>query len=430
MAASELRSSPSFVEPDVLRSIQLLPGIEARSDWSAGFNVHGGEADQNLILIDGYPIYNPFHLGGLFSTFIDPTVGRVELHEGGMPVRYGERLSGALDVRSAEPSSTSMHGTAEVSLLSSTASIGRAFGDSGGSWMIAARRTYADAVVDLFQPNGFPYHFQDLQAHLVRSLGDGVRVSVTGYDGVDIGGGHGSNGSTTNGSWGNGVLGATLVKSVARPSTFLGVRLPWPADSLVLEQRASLTHFDLHIDINDYLYHARDGVSDLRAAGSATLYSERVTNTLGYEVARQRASYGASSDYSAFADFIPPDSMRSATAMHRPACTPTRCGVPVGRCSSKQVLASRGRARHTALGRILAAPVAQVFRDSRSGAHARRRTVRAMDALARPRRRADPPVAVLGRQRFDHAGLTCVGRDGRRGTLAVAHAPVPRRGVL
>jgi hypothetical protein len=61
-------------EPDIIRAVQLLPGVEARNDFSTGLNVRGGESDQNLILIDGYPIYNPFHLGGLFSTFIDPTV--------------------------------------------------------------------------------------------------------------------------------------------------------------------------------------------------------------------------------------------------------------------------------------------------------------------------------------------------------------------
>ena len=71
-----------FVEPDVLRSAQSLPGIGARSDYTAGFNVRGGEADQNLVLLDGYPIFSPFHAGGLFSTFMDPTVSRADLRTG------------------------------------------------------------------------------------------------------------------------------------------------------------------------------------------------------------------------------------------------------------------------------------------------------------------------------------------------------------
>ncbi|HEV8446663.1 MAG TPA: carboxypeptidase-like regulatory domain-containing protein, partial [Gemmatimonadaceae bacterium] len=93
---------PKLGDPDVLRIVQLLPGVEARNDFSTGFNVRGGEADQNLILLDGYPIYNPFHVGGLFSTFIDPTVGDITLMTGGFPARYGSRLSSVLDVHSAE----------------------------------------------------------------------------------------------------------------------------------------------------------------------------------------------------------------------------------------------------------------------------------------------------------------------------------------
>src|SRR4029078_13385835 len=65
---------PKFGEPDIIRIVQLFPGVEARNAFSSGLSVRGGESDQNLILIDGFPIYNPFHLGGLFSTFIDPTV--------------------------------------------------------------------------------------------------------------------------------------------------------------------------------------------------------------------------------------------------------------------------------------------------------------------------------------------------------------------
>ncbi len=102
---------PKLGEPDVLRIVQLLPGVEARNDFSTGFNVRGGEADQNLILLDGYPIYNPFHVGGLFSTFIDPTVGDITLMTGGFPARYGSRLSSVLDVHSADEARAGLHGT-------------------------------------------------------------------------------------------------------------------------------------------------------------------------------------------------------------------------------------------------------------------------------------------------------------------------------
>ena len=73
-----LRQVPQIGEPDVLRAAQLLAGVVARNDYTAGYNVRGGESDQNLVLLDGIPVYNPFHLGGLFGTFIDQEVGSVE----------------------------------------------------------------------------------------------------------------------------------------------------------------------------------------------------------------------------------------------------------------------------------------------------------------------------------------------------------------
>jgi len=101
LTARETRSAPVFVEPDVLRTVQMLPGIAARSDYSAGFNVRGGEGDQNLVLLDGYPIFSPFHMYGLFGTFIDPAVGRVNVYTGALPARFGGRLSSVLSVESA-----------------------------------------------------------------------------------------------------------------------------------------------------------------------------------------------------------------------------------------------------------------------------------------------------------------------------------------
>src|SRR5204862_692995 len=102
-------------------------GVEARNDFSAGLNVRGGEADQNLILLDGYPIFNPFHLGGLFGTFIDGAVGDLELRTGGFPAQFGGRLSSILDVKSAEETRAGLHGSATISMLSTNATLGSAF---------------------------------------------------------------------------------------------------------------------------------------------------------------------------------------------------------------------------------------------------------------------------------------------------------------
>jgi hypothetical protein len=301
ITGAEVQSTPSFIEPDVLRAVQLLPGIEARSDWAAGFNVRGGEADQNLVLLDGYPIFDPFHLGGLFSTFIGPMVGRVELRTGAMPVQYDGRLSGTLDVRSAEPTSADIKGTAEVSLVSSLATAGRTFADGTGSWMIGGRRTYADAVVDLFKRGGFPYHFQDVQGHLTSALGSHARVSFTAYDGLD---------AAPGASWGNSLIGATLARTIENRPRLFGIV---PADSITLEQRLSVTRFGGHVDVPDELLHISNGATDTRAAGSVTVHESRWTHALGYELVRDKTSYHASAADVSFGDFVPFDSVDAAS---------------------------------------------------------------------------------------------------------------------
>ena len=169
-----------------MRVVQLLPGVEARNDFSTGFNVRGGESDQNLILLDGYPIYNPFHLGGLFSTFIDPTVGDVTLMTGGFPSRYGGRLSAVLDVHSAEEARAGVHGTAEVSLLSSTGALGGAF-DHGKAHVDDRRPAHVRRRVrrsDQQQP--LPYHFRDEQAHFTYAFTPTTKLTFTAYNGRDV----------------------------------------------------------------------------------------------------------------------------------------------------------------------------------------------------------------------------------------------------
>ena len=107
--ASTLRAAPTLAEPDVLRAVTLMPGMVVRSDFTAGYNVRGGESDQNLILLDGIPVYNPFHLGGLFGTFIDETIQDVNLQTGGFASPYGGRLSSLLDVTTASEARRGIH---------------------------------------------------------------------------------------------------------------------------------------------------------------------------------------------------------------------------------------------------------------------------------------------------------------------------------
>ncbi|MDQ8162017.1 MAG: TonB-dependent receptor, partial [Gemmatimonadota bacterium] len=180
-----IKRVPVIGEPDVLRVVQLLPGVVATNDFTAGYNVRGGESDQNLVLLDGFPIYNPFHLGGLFGTFIDETVGEFELLPGGFPARYGSRLSSVLSVIPKTEERSGVHGAASVSLLASTLSLGGTV-RGATSWNVAARRTYADRFVSLLSDQQLPYYFTDMQAHVRHRLRNGGALSVTAYGGRDV----------------------------------------------------------------------------------------------------------------------------------------------------------------------------------------------------------------------------------------------------
>ena len=285
VSARELRSAPRFfAEADVLRSLQLMPGVEARNDFTAGMNVRGGEADQNLILLDGYPVYNPFHFGGLFGTFIDPAIGRVEMLTGGFAAPYGERLSSVMNVRSAGEDRHGIHGTSEVSLIASTLSLGGALG-TGGSWLVAGRRTYADQAVNLVKKHAFPYHFYDLETHVAHTLPGGLRLSVTGYGGDDLLHFEASDvGERQRVVWGNRVVGATLSKEWLSAPRLLG-------ETIVAEQRVSQSLFNLDTQISGGGLSLTSTVRNLRTSGSIVASSPTHAHTIGYDVAGQRLAY-------------------------------------------------------------------------------------------------------------------------------------------
>jgi hypothetical protein len=298
VTARAMEAVPRFGEPDIVRVVQLLPGVEARNDFSTGFNVRGGESDQNLILIDGFPIYNPFHLGGLFSTFMDPTVRSVSLLTGGFPARYGGRLSSVLDVQSAEEGRAGLHGAAEVSVLASTGALGGAFAGGRGSWMIAGRRTYADKFVDLISSQDLPYHFRDEQAHVTYLLPHGVKLAFTAYDGrdlLDADIAELGDSSSTNASagrfgfqWGNQVAGIALSKTFA--GTF--------GDSAVVEQRFSDSRFSTTLDLGEGSLTLHNNVSDFRVAGSLSTYGRAHDRSAGYELIAHGIRYHATTQAS------------------------------------------------------------------------------------------------------------------------------------
>ncbi len=190
LAQGELKLIPGLAESDVLRAIEVLPGVVSTSDFSSSYNVRGGSADQNLIALDGFPIFNPFHLGGLFSVFNADMVERAELQAGGFPAQFGGRVSSVLNVES-DPGQRGQLASGGVSLLATRIALAtdvdsawtRQIGLNSARGRIALRRSYFD---QLFRPFfDFPYHLTDVQAYAEGWTHAGNRLSFTGYTGRD-----------------------------------------------------------------------------------------------------------------------------------------------------------------------------------------------------------------------------------------------------
>jgi len=160
----DIRQAPAFVEADLFRTLQLLPSVSASNDFNAALIVRGGSPDENLILLDGTEIYNPYHIGGVFSTFNADMISDAEFLAGGFPAKFGGRLSSVLNITGREGDSKngrlpqSLNGvkkywdfsgaSGNISLLSSKIlTEGLLY---KGSWMFSARRTYFDKFVDMY----------------------------------------------------------------------------------------------------------------------------------------------------------------------------------------------------------------------------------------------------------------------------------------
>ena len=182
--ARDILRTPTFLEADVIRMIQLLPGTGAINDYTVGYNARGGKADQNLIQLDGVTIFNPSHLGGLFSTFDAQAVGDIEYLTGGFPSHYSGRLSSVLDV-SARPGSTEFGVMGQISLLSSKVLVEGSLPFTNSTFLVAGRRTYADQIIKWFTDNELPYYFGDAVTKLSFQLPTGGTLMATGYVGRD-----------------------------------------------------------------------------------------------------------------------------------------------------------------------------------------------------------------------------------------------------
>lgn len=189
LTTREIQRVPQLLgETDVIRTLTLLPGVTTVGEGSSGFNVRGGNADQNLILLDEAPVFNSSHLFGFFSVFNADAVKDVKLFKGGIPSMYGGRLSSVLDVRQKEGNTQNFAGNGGIGLLSSRLTLEGPIVDDKMSFMVAGRRSYLDIFLPLANDPtvaSTSLYFYDLNAKVNYRINDRQRIYVSAYFGRD-----------------------------------------------------------------------------------------------------------------------------------------------------------------------------------------------------------------------------------------------------
>lgn len=177
-----------FGETDILKTLQLMPGVQSAGEGNSGFYVRGGGPDQNLILLDDAVVYNTGHLFGFFSVFNSDALKNVTLIKGSMPANYGGRLSSVVDVSMKEGNARKFQGTGGIGLISSRLTLEGPINKGKGSFMLSGRRTYVDVLVKPFATAAFQgsgYYFFDGNIKANYRLGSKDRIYLSSYLGRD-----------------------------------------------------------------------------------------------------------------------------------------------------------------------------------------------------------------------------------------------------
>jgi len=178
-----------FGEKDVLKTIQLLPGIKSAGEGSSGFNVRGGAVDQNLILLDEATVYNASHLMGFFSVFNSDAIKDISVYKGNEPSEYGGRLSSALDIKMNDGNDKKFSVNGGIGLISSRLTVEGPIVKDKGSFIVSARRTYADLFLKLSKDttlNRAQLYFYDVNAKANYKIDSKNRIFLSGYFGKDV----------------------------------------------------------------------------------------------------------------------------------------------------------------------------------------------------------------------------------------------------
>jgi hypothetical protein len=176
-------------EVDVIKAIQLLPGVQSVSEGSSGFSVRGGSADQNLILLDDASVYNASHLMGFFSVFNNDAIKDVKLYKGDIPANYGGRLSSVLDVRMNEGNSKKFEVNGGVGIIASRLTVEGPIIKDRSSFIVSGRRTYADLFLPLSSEKALQdnkLYFYDFNAKVNFRINENNQIFLSGYFGRDV----------------------------------------------------------------------------------------------------------------------------------------------------------------------------------------------------------------------------------------------------
>ena len=181
----QVRELPSlFGEPDIIKNVQMQPGVVSVGEGTSGFYVRGGNSDQNLILLDEAPVYNPSHVFGLFSVFNADIIRDAQLYKGGIPARYGGRLSSMLDVRTREGNDRKFGMTGGIGLLASRLLVEGPIAKEKASYLISGRRSYLDLFLKMAGEEN-TVSFYDLNAKVSYKPNTNNRLYISGYFGRD-----------------------------------------------------------------------------------------------------------------------------------------------------------------------------------------------------------------------------------------------------
>lgn len=251
LSTQEIKNIPVLLgERDILKTIQLLPGIKSAGDGNTGFYVRGGAGDQNLILLDEAPVYNASHLLGFFSTFNSDAVKDMTVYKGGMPAQYGGRLSSVLDIKMNDGNNQDYNVSGGLGLISAKLNVEGPLQKDRSSFLVTGRRTYVDMFLKLSKDstvNQNTLYFYDLNAKLNYQLGEKDRLYLSGYFGKDVMGA----GKTFGIDWGNGT-GTLRWNHIFSSKIFSNTSLIFSNYKYKISIRSGGDDFDIFSQIRDW----------------------------------------------------------------------------------------------------------------------------------------------------------------------------------